>query len=104
MYCKNKDIHAGPLQSFSYCATRDICMEDLWNYLNVWCYGPWQSGYALDLNDDCNAELVQGPDFTSNSMFDQQPLTAAFTLQAGQMCDVVVDATGFVAHIMFKGS
>jgi len=45
---------------------------DLWNYFNEWCYDAWIVGYELDLDIDCGAEISEGgPDFTSNSMFDQ---------------------------------
>jgi len=70
MYCKNKDTHAGPLESYMYCPSRDKCVKDLWNLFNEWCFDAWIEGYALNLDVDCNAELVAGPDFTSNSMFD----------------------------------
>ena len=70
MYCKHRDTHAAPFESYSYCPSRDVCQKDVWNYVNQWCYDSWKSGYTLDLITDCNGQLVKGPDFTSNSMFD----------------------------------
>ena len=48
--------------------------------------------------------MISGPPFTSNTMFDGQPTSASNSLQSGQMAEIVIDATGFIAHVMFKGS
>ena len=44
------------MQSYSYCATTDICLEDAWNYYNLWCSSGWVSGWLLDIKKDCFAK------------------------------------------------
>ena len=62
---------AGPIDSWSYCPSRDKCVEDQWNMINEWCYDTWKPGYELDIAADCKSEKMEnGVTFSSNSMFD----------------------------------
>ena len=59
LYCKNKDMEAEFMYSYSYCPTEDKCVEDKWNKFNAWCTGDWVPGYKLDIIADCKAEIKE---------------------------------------------
>ena len=53
--CKHKDTLSSFLYSASYCADKDECLEDQWNYKNNWCVSGWKQGWKLNIDEDCNA-------------------------------------------------
>ena len=55
LYCRNQDLNAGFLVSYSYCEHQDICLKDAWNYIRRDCLSEWKRGNELAM-DDCNPE------------------------------------------------
>ena len=62
---------SGPIYSFGYCASTDLCFADVWNHQNAWCPESWIDGYNLDLEDNCKATLAVGSchQYVSGSKF-----------------------------------
>ena len=57
LYCKNADMEADFMYSYSYCPSEDKCVADKWNKFNAWCTEAWIPGYKLDIIADCKAEV-----------------------------------------------
>ena len=49
LYCRNQDLNAGYLVSYSYCEHQDLCLKDAWNYISRDCLSGWKRGNTLDL-------------------------------------------------------
>ena len=107
LYCKNMDMEADFMYSYSYCPSSDECVADQWNKFNAWCNEPWVDGYKLDIEQDCLSEKVEPCiTFTSSAIAEGQDISASKTLNAGEVCEVFIDASTYVAHVKFqaKGS
>ena len=93
------------LYSSNYCAAKDECLQDQWNYKNNFCTSGWMPGWILDIDGDCNARdggVGACKPFTSS--LDQVGYndTRTITLPAGNKCTIQVDATEFVARVLFE--
>ena len=65
LYCRNQDLNAGFLVSYSYCDHDELCLKDAWNYISRDCLTGWVRGNKLALAD-CEPEEVNCPEFTSS--------------------------------------
>ena len=65
LYCRNQDVNAGFLVSYSFCEHQDTCLKDAWNYIRRDCLSEWKRGNELGM-DDCTPEEVSCPSFTSS--------------------------------------
>ncbi len=106
MHCKHIDTLSSYLYSASYCAAKDKCLQDQWNFKNNWCITGWVPGWKLNLDDDCKARPggvgsckgYTSTDMDSRGIFDNRTISLA----AGGKCTLTVDATAFVARIIFE--
>ena len=92
------------MYSYSYCPTTDKCVPDQWNKFNSWCNESWIPGYMLDIQVDCRAKIVEPcVSFASAQINEAQETQASKTLAAGEICEVFVDASVYIAHVLFRG-
>lgn len=104
MACRRKDINAGFLVTFSYCAKTDTCVQDIWNYIDYPCASGWVRGKDLRLEDDCKAKAVTCLDFTSTPDKIQQFFNRTWTLPELSYCTVHVTANEEVARVVFDNT
>lgn len=102
--CRRKDIGAGFLVTYSYCAKTDSCVQDEWNYINFPCASGWVRGKDLRLDDDCKAKTVTCLDFTSGPDKVQQYFNRTWTLPEMSYCTVHIVATEEVARVVFDNT
>ena len=50
LFCRNEDIKAGFLVSFSYCDQQELCLKDAWNYISRNCATKWKRGKNMSLS------------------------------------------------------
>ena len=103
--CKHIDTLSSFLYSASYCAEKDECLQDQWNYKNSFCATEWINGWKLDIDEDCSArDGGVGACKPFISSMDQVGYndTRSITLPAGNKCTIEVDATDFVARVLFE--
>ena len=50
LHCRNQDLNAGFLVSWSYCQHQDICLKDAWNYIRRECLSDWKRGNTLSMD------------------------------------------------------
>jgi hypothetical protein len=103
LYCRNQDLNAGFLVSYSYCEHQDVCLKDAWNYIRRDCLSEWQRGNGLAM-DDCSPEEVSCPSFTSSPELYQKYENTTWSMAAGSKCTVSVDATAGVARVIFSST
>lgn len=103
LYCRNQDLNAGYLVSYSYCQHQDLCLKDAWNYISRDCLSTWVRGNTLSLND-CSPELVSCPDFVSSTEKYQLYKNTTWSMAAGSYCVVKVDATAGIARVIFSST
>ena len=100
LYCRRMDINAGFLVSYSYCNQLDECLKDAWNYINRPCLDDWKGGksYALDF---CEPETITCPTYKSTPEEYGVYTNTTWSLAAGGMCSVKIDASEGVARVIF---
>ena len=103
LYCRNQDINAGFLVSYSYCEHQDICLKDAWNYIRRDCLTEWTRGNNLELAD-CNPDTVTCPGFTSSEEQFQKYTNTTWSMAAGSKCFVKIDATEGIARVIFSST
>ena len=103
LYCRNQDLNAGFLVSYSYCEHQDVCLKDAWNYIRRDCLSEWKRGNELSM-DNCNPEEVSCPSFTSSPELYQKYENTTWSMAAGSKCTVTVDATAGVARVIFSST
>ena len=69
LYCRNEDLHAGFLFSYSYCSNKanddsPECLADAWNYIRRDCPEGWTRGKDLALSE-CEPDEILCPEFKS---------------------------------------
>ena len=103
MYCRNEDLAAGFLTSFSYCEHQDICLQDEWNYIRRDCQSGWVRGNTYDLSN-CNPETIDCPGFNSTTEYYQRYSNKTWSMAAGSKCTVSVNAEQALARVIFSSS
>ena len=103
LYCRNQDINAGFLVTYSYCQHQDVCLKDAWNYINRDCLSGWTRGNSLALND-CSPDDVTCPGFVSSPEKYQKYENQTWSMAAGGKCTVRIDATAGVARVIFSST
>ena len=103
LYCRRMDSNSGFLVSYSYCAQTNECIQDAWNYLNRECADGWRRGSTMELGL-CEAEIVTCMDFESTPEKAQEYFNRTWTLPAGTYCTLTIDATKFVARVVFDST
>lgn len=100
LYCRRMDSNAGFLVSYSYCNQTDECLMDAWNYINRDCVDGWNNGATYEL-DYCQPEDLTCPEFVSDPEKFGQYFNQTWSLAAGGMCPVKIDASNGVARVIF---
>ena len=103
LYCRNQDINAGFLVSYSYCQHTDSCLMDAWNYINRECISEWADGASYPL-DFCAPMEVECPEFVSSPELFQSYQNKTWSMAAGSKCIVRIDATEGVARVIFSST
>ena len=103
LYCRNQDLNAGFLVSYSFCEHQDTCLKDAWNYIRRDCLSEWKRGNQLTM-DDCTPEETECPSFTSTPELYQKYENTTWSMAAGSKCTVSVDATAGVARVIFSST
>jgi len=103
LYCRNQDLNAGFLVSYSYCEHQDVCLKDAWNYIRRDCLSTWKRGNELTM-DACQPEVVSCPGFVSSPEKYQKYENQTWSIAAGSKCTVSVDATAGIARVIFSSS
>ena len=101
MQCRQEDIAAGFLYTYSYCAATDVCLADAWNYIDNKCSSVWIRGKDMDLIRDCSPTVYTCPSFTSSSSAQGQYTNYTQILPIGTYCTVTVDASQALARVIF---
>ena len=100
LYCRRMDINAGFLVTYSYCNQLTECLKDAWNYINRPCLDDWKRGNSYDL-EFCEPENITCPEYKSNPEKFGQYTNTTWSLAAGGMCIIKVDASEGVARVIF---
>ena len=100
LYCRRMDKNAGFLVSYSYCLQLDECLMDAWNYINRPCLDEWKRGDSYDLTM-CQPDNITCPAFVSDQTKYGAYTNTTWSLAAGGMCTVSIDATKGVARVIF---
>ena len=103
LYCRNQDLNAGFLVSYSFCEHQDTCLKDAWNYIRRDCLSEWKRGNQLTM-EDCTPDEVECPEFVSTPEQYQKYTNTTWSLAAGSKCTIKVDATAGVARVIFDSS
>lgn len=103
LYCRNQDLNAGFMVSYSYCKHLDTCLKDAWNYINRDCLSEWISGDEITL-DSCEPEEVSCPDFTSSPDKYQKYKNTTWSMAPASTCAVKIDASEGIARVIFSNS
>ena len=103
LYCRNQDLNAGFLVSYSYCEHSDSCLKDAWNYIKRDCLTTWTRGNTLSL-PDCAPEDVECPSFVSSEAEFQKYTNTTWSMAAGSRCNVQIDATEGIARVIFSST
>ena len=120
LYCRRMSKAAGFLETYSYCEATDECLMDAWNYIDRPCgNSTWTSGKDLFIGSfekssdeyengnlvagtsECDAEDIGCPPFTSSQEKSGKYFNQTWALSAGTMCAVKVDASDYVARVIF---
>ena len=80
------------------------CLEDEWDYIDRPCSSGWMRGYQIALIQDCKPSLTTCHSFVSGAQQQGQWTNYTETLALGEYCTVEVDATAFVAHVVFDNA
>ena len=121
LYCRRMSLNAGFLETYSYCNQTDTCLQDAWNYLDRPCGDNqgWVKGSDLHLGDfeseqasfkdgsgDCGVEETKNdcPDFESTPEMSGEYQNFTWSLKAGEICGVRLDATKYLARVIFDNS
>ena len=92
LYCRRMDTNAGFLVSYSYCNQTDECLMDAWNYINRECVDGWNGGSSYEL-EYCSPEEITCPEFVSDPEKFGQYFNQTWSLAAGGMCPVKINAS-----------
>ena len=103
LYCRNQDLNAGFLVSYSYCEHQDVCLKDAWNYIKRDCLSGWVRGNTLAL-DACEPEEVTCPSFVSSTEKYQKYKNTTWSMAAGSKCTVNIDATEGIARVIYSST
>ena len=105
MYCRNEDLHAGFLFSYSYCENEENpeCLADAWNYMRRDCKKGWKRGNKLSLGE-CEPDEILCPEFKSSQEKYQKYQNTTWSMAAGSKCNVRVDATAGIARVIFSNT
>ena len=100
LYCKRADQTATLLVSYSYCAASDTCLEDKWMYIYRPCSSTWVLGKNINLVSTCTPTSTSCHSFISSTQQAGQQVNYTETLASGEYCDILVDATNFIARVI----
>ena len=103
LYCRRQDASAGFLVSYSYCNATQTCLKDAWNYLSRTCSDGWKRGRNIKL-DDCEPTDTNCPSYTSSFDKAQSYENQTWSLAMGGKCTVEIDATDFIARVIFSNT
>ena len=102
LFCKRTDEDAHFLTSYSYCAATEECLANAWNYLDRPCPTGWKPGKTETLGTCLAEESAKNcPSYVSLPEKAQQTESRVWSLQSGTYCKVNIDATQFVARVLF---
>ena len=108
MYCKRMDTVSSFMYSYSYCPELDECLEDAWNYYNIFCESGWKAGFTLDIDLDCRAQEAERicPKPIKATAFEMGKFinTTQNSLPPGGKCTVKVDATEVATMLVFANN
>ncbi len=93
LYCRRSDSAATLLVSYSYCASKDECLQDKWLYIDRPCGADWKLGRELNMLDDCKPKRTTCHPFVSKEQAAGQFFNFTETLGANEYCQIDVDAT-----------
>ena len=99
--CKYQDSAASFLYSYSYCKETNECLADQWNYINKWCESKWVPGWMLNIDTDCEAQVVIGACMPFVSVEGYSREVRQSNLPAGGQCTISIDATQAMGRIQF---
>lgn len=101
MYCHRADMTHIILTSFSYCQASNVCLQDRWMYIDYPCSSGWNLGANVDLLGTCTPSVTNCNSFVSTSTAAGQQVNYTETLALGEYCNITIDATNYVARVVF---
>ena len=94
------DKNSGFLVSYSFCETNDTCLKDAWNYINRGCEAGWTNGKDIELAN-CRPKTDNCQGFVSSEEYAGTYDNHTWSLGEGASCVVSVDASAYVARVIF---
>ena len=103
LYCKAKDREGSFVSEWSYCETLDVCVENVWNYLDYQCPSEWIRANNVTF-EDCGVVETVCPQFESTSLSYGVTTTTTQALASGEECAIYINAQQAVARMTIQNT